>query len=194
MKIITLFILCILLIYGCNNHFDLNEKVTDSDLILINQDSAIVKYPEFIKNKIAVIGFIYTNCPDICPMTAHNMQLAEEKLTQDDLDRIKFVLISFDPSRDTPSILKKYAEVRDLNLNHWVLLTGNEKDIKILLKEYDVKAFNDDTTFNEKGEPNYFMIHSDRISLVDAKGNLRKNYRGSVASPRELSDDIKNLE
>lgn len=194
MKIITLFILCILLIYGCNNHFDLNEKVTDSDLILINQDSAIVKYPEFIKNKIAVIGFIYTNCPDICPMTAHNMQLAEEKLTQDDLDRIKFVLISFDPSRDTPSILKKYAEVRDLNLNHWVLLTGNEKDIKILLKEYDVKAFNDDTTFNEKGEPNYFMIHSDRISLVDANGNLRKNYRGSVANPGELLDDIKNLE
>ncbi len=194
MKIISLFILCILLLYGCNNDFDLNEKVTNSDLILINQDSVSVRYPEFIKNKIAVIGFIYTNCPDICPMTAHNMQLAEEKLSKDELDKVKFVLISFDPLRDTPSVLKKYAEVRDMNMKHWVLLTGNEKDIKTLLKEYNVKAINDDTTYNEKGEPNYFMIHSDRISLVDTKGNLRKNYIGSAANPMELSNDIKNLE
>ncbi len=194
MKIISLFILCILLLYGCNNDFDLNEKVTNSDLILINQDSVSVRYPEFIKNKIAVIGFIYTNCPDICPMTAHNMELAEEKLSKDELDKVKFVLISFDPLRDTPSVLKKYAEVRDMNMKHWVLLTGNEKDIKTLLKEYNVKAINDDTTYNEKGEPNYFMIHSDRISLVDTKGNLRKNYIGSAANPMELSNDIKNLE
>jgi protein SCO1/2 len=160
----------------------------------VNQDSINIEYPNVIKNKISVIGFIYTHCPDICPMTTHNMQLSEEKLSKDEIKNVKFILISFDPLRDTPSILKKYAEVRGLDMDHWELLTGDEKEIKILLKEYDVKAINDDTTYNDKGEPNYFMIHTDRISLVDTDGNLRKNYRGSLANPEELSNDIKNLE
>ncbi|HSD64278.1 MAG TPA: SCO family protein [Ignavibacteriaceae bacterium] len=194
MKKILLFIFSFILVNGCNNNFDLKEKVTNSNLTLVNQDSVSILYPEVIKDKIAVIGFIYTHCPDICPMTAHNMELAEESLSKDELDEVKFLLISFDPGRDTPSILKQYADVRSLDMNHWELLTGKEEDIKMLLKEYDVKAFNDDTTYNEKGEPNYFMIHTDRISLVDKDGNLRKNYRGSIASPEELSKDIKNLE
>jgi protein SCO1/2 len=194
MKKLSLFISCIIFLYGCNGHFDLKENVTNKKLTLVNQDSIKIEYPKVIKNKISVIGFIYTHCPDICPMTTHNMQLSEEKLSEDEIKNVKFILISFDPLRDTPSILKKYAEVRGLNMNHWELLTGDEKEIKTLLKEYDVKAINDDTTYNDKGEPNYFMIHTDRISLVDADGNLRKNYRGSLANPEELSNDIKNLE
>lgn len=194
MKKILFFIFSFILVNGCNNNFDLKEKVTNSNLTLLNQDSVSILYPDVIKDKIAVIGFIYTHCPDICPMTAHNMERAEESLSKDELDDVKFLLISFDPGRDTPSILKQYADVRSMDMTHWELLTGKEENIKILLKEYDVKAFNDDTTYNEKGEPNYFMIHTDRISLVDKDGNLRKNYKGSIASPEELSKDIKNLE
>lgn len=194
MKKLAFFIFSAVIFYGCKNHFDLNEKVTISKLTLVNQDSALVTYPEVIKNKIAVIGFIYTHCPDICPLTTHNMQLAEENLSQDELNQVKFLLISFDPVRDTPFILKQYADVRDLNMHHWELLTGEEKDIKTLLREYDVKAINDDTTYNEKGKPDYYMIHSDRISLVDSRGNLRKIYKGSTANPEEILTDIKNLE
>ena len=127
-------------------------------------------------------------------MTTHNMQLAEERLSEEEMKNVKFLLVSFDPERDTPSILKQYASVRDMNMNHWELLTGNKDNIDSLLKIFNIKAFHDDTTYNDKGDPSYFIIHTDRISLVDKDGNLRKIYKGSSAKPEELVNDIRNLE
>lgn len=190
----TIILFAVAIIFsGCGNNFDLDQNVTGKELKLINQDSVEVKYPEVIKDKVAVIGFIYTHCPDICPMTTHNIQLAEEKLSKDELKGVKFLLVSFDPERDSPSILKKYAFVRDMNMNDWELLTGTNENIDPLLNEFSVKAIHDDTTYNDRGEPDYFIIHTDRISLVDENGNLRKNYRGSTANPDEIVNDIKKL-
>jgi protein SCO1/2 len=190
-----LFLLSIsILINGCGNKFELKENVTAKDLSFVNQDSLEINYPEIIKNKIAVIGFIYTHCPDICPMTTHNMQLAEEQLSGDELKNVKFILFTFDPERDSPNVLKKYAFVREMNMKHWELLTGNKNNIDSLLKIFNIKAFHDDTTYNKMGEASYFIIHTDRISLVDNDGNLRKIYKGSTAKPEELTNDIRNLE
>ncbi len=182
-----------IIIPGCSSNFDLNENVTGTEVTLVNQDSSKVVYPEIIKNDVTLIGFIYTHCPDICPMTTHNMMLAEEQLSKDELKSVKFILISFDPERDTPSVLTKYASVRNMDMNDWELLTGSKDNINTLMKVYNVKAFPDDTTYNDEGEPGYFMIHTDRISLVDQDGNLRKNYRGSSADPSEMANDIKSL-
>ncbi len=193
MKTIIILLAAIIIIPGCTSNFDLNENVTGTKVTLFNQDSAKVVYPEVIHNKVALIGFIYTHCPDICPMTTHNMMLAEERLSPDELKNIKFILISFDPERDTPAVLTKYASVRNMDMNDWELLTGSRDNIDSLMKAYKVKAFPDDTTYSDNGEPQYFMIHTDRISLVDRDGNLRKNYRGSSADPAEMTNDIKSL-
>lgn len=193
MKYIFPVLLSIIIFSGCGNNFELKENVTGTHIKLVNQDSVQVQYPAVIKNKIAVVGFIYTHCPDICPMTTHNMQLVQEQLSKEELKTVKFFLISFDPERDTPSILSKYAAVRGIDMNDWELLTGSKNKISSLMSLFKVKAFPDDTTFNKNGEPDYFMIHTDRISLVDENGNLRKNYRGSTAKPEELVNDIKKL-
>ena len=193
MKYLFLVLLSAIIFSGCGNNFELKENVIGKQIELVNQDSVQVQYPAIIKNKIAVIGFIYTHCPDICPMTTHNMQLAKEQLSKEELNTVKFLLISFDPERDTPSILSKYAAVRGMDMNEWELLTGRKQNIDSLMSLFNVKAFPDDTTFNKNGEPEYFMIHTDRISLVDENGNLRKNYRGSTAKPEELVNDIRKL-
>ncbi len=193
MKTIIILIAALLILPGCGSKFELNENVTGTKVTLVDQDSTQVVYPEVIKDKVALIGFIYTHCPDICPMTTHNMMLAEEQLSKDDLKDVRFILISFDPERDTPSVLTKYAEVRNMDMNDWELLTGSRDNIDPVMKLFNVKAFPDDTTYNDKGEPSYFMIHTDRISLVDQDGNLRKNYRGSAADPAEMANDIKSL-
>ncbi len=193
MKELVALLAALIIFSGCGNDFDLKKNVAGRQVNLLNQDSTQVNYPGIIKDKVAVIGFIYTNCPDICPLTTHNMQLAEEKLGKDQLNKVRFLLITFDPDRDTPSILTKYASVREMNMNDWELLTGTSKDINSILDEFNVKAIHDDTTYNDKGQPNYFIIHTDRISLVDENGDLRKNYHGSTASPDELAKDIKSL-
>jgi protein SCO1/2 len=63
-----------------------------------------------------------------------------------------------------------------------------------LLNEFNFKAIHDDTVYTKQGQPEYFIMHTDRISLIDEDGMLRKNYRGSTFNPEELINDIKYLE
>ncbi len=86
------------------------------------------------------MGFIYTHCPDICPMTTHNMALTEERLNEEGIDDVLFVALSFDPERDSPEVLTKFAEIRDIKFDNWIFLTGDEITTKDALKRFDVKG------------------------------------------------------
>lgn len=194
-KIILVFLsVFILFSLSCKENLPLDKDLTKKNYSLINQDSTEVIFPENIVGHITVMGFIYTNCPDICPMTTHNMYLTEKKLKEDGIGNVKFVAISFDPDRDSPEVLTKFAEIRDLDFNSWTLLTGSKNTINDLMKRFDVKAIKTDENIDEDGKPEYSMMHTDRISLIDANGILRKNYKGSTLNIEELITDIKTLE
>ncbi len=189
---IILFII-ILLSISCKDKLPLDKDLTKKSYNLINQEGKDVKFPEIIKGQITVMGFIFTHCPDICPMTTHNMYLTEKQLKKDGIENVKFVALSFDPDRDTPEVLKKFAEVRELDFKSWTLLTGEKTTVNELLKRFDVKAIKTDETTDAEGNYEYSMMHTDRISLIDENGRLRKNYKGSTINIEELVNDIKTL-
>jgi protein SCO1/2 len=182
-----------LFLISCREELPLDKDLTKKSYELINQDSVKVSFPRVIKDKITVMGFIYTHCPDICPMTTHNMKLTEKKLKEEGIDDVFFTAISFDPERDSPGVLKKFAEIRDINFKNWVLLTGEKSVVTDLLKRFDVKAIKTDEITEENGEQSYSMMHTDRISLIDGNGILRKNYKGSTLNIEEIINDIKSL-
>jgi|SRR5690554_2352308 len=186
------FLLIIYLLNGCNNPLPKETVISDS-FKLLNQDSAAVVFPDDYKGKIVVAGFIFTNCPDICPMTIHNMQLIQKRIKEENINNVQFVAISFDPLRDTPSVLKQQAEIREVDQKNFSFLTGRKKEIDILLNEMNVNAFTGDTTYTEDGNPVYFFVHTDRISLVDQQGRIRKEYSGSRINIEEIISDIKYL-
>jgi len=191
-RILTL-ILSINFITGCYEHFPLDQDLTRTQNTFLNQDSAKVQFPKIIKNKITVFAMVYTHCPDICPMTTHNMHLVEQKLPNDLKDKVKFVIISFDPNRDTPSVLKKFAEIRDYSFDKWTLLSGDEQNTKDVMLKFGIKAIPADSSYDADGELSYNVIHTDRISLIDQEGRLRSNYKGSTANLKMLLEDIKYL-
>jgi protein SCO1 len=183
----------LLLLISCKEKLPLDKDLTKKSYTLINQDSTQVIFPDNIKGHITVLGFIYTHCPDICPMTTHNMYLTEKQLRKDGIDGVKFVAISFDPDRDSPDVLKKFAEIRELDFNSWSLLTGDRTTVNELLRRFDVKAIKTDENIDEDGILEYSMMHTDRISLIDENGRLRKNYKGSTLNIEEIVKDIKTL-
>ena len=189
---LTLILIAILFL-SCKQEFPLNKDLTKKSYSLLNQDSIEVIFPEIIAGNITVIGFIFTNCPDICPMTTHNMYLTEMKLKETGINDVKFVALSFDPERDKPSVLKKFAEFRGIDFNNWIMLTGEKIIITDLLRRFDVRAIPADTTYSDDGELSYSIMHTDRISLIDNKGFLKKNYTGSTINMDELINDIKYL-
>ncbi len=194
-KIIVVFtiVLVSLLIFSCKDKLPLNKDLTKRSYNFLNQDSITVEFPEIINGKITVMGFIYTHCPDICPMTTHNMVLTEERLIEEGTDDVFFVALSFDPERDTPKVLRKFAEIRDIKFDNWIFLTGDEATIEDLLRRFDVKAIPTDSVFYDDGTFSYSMMHTDRISLIDKNGIFKKNYKGSTINIKELITDIKYL-
>ena len=194
-KLLLLFFISISILFytSCKEKLPLNKDLTKKSYLLLNQDSVEVKFPEIIAGNITVMGFIFTNCPDICPMTTHNMYLTEMKLKETGINDVKFVALSFDPERDKPSVLKKFAEFRGIDFNNWIMLTGEKIIITDLLRRFDVRAIPADSIYSDDGELSYSIMHTDRISLIDDKGILKKNYAGSKLNINELFNDIKNL-
>ena len=183
----------IILFAGCGKNLPEDKPLGFGSVILLNQDSSKVIFPDAYKNKILLLTFIYTNCPDICPMTTHNMQMLQEEIKKDNLKNVEFAELSFDPKRDSPTILKEFGNIRDIDYSNFTFLTGKEADIKKILNNMNVLALPGDTTKTESGDV-YFFTHTDRITLIDQDGKIRDEYRGSKANIQLIINDIKTLE
>ena len=183
----------VFLINGCGDKLPENKSIGDQSYSLINQDSSKVIFPDAFKGKILVMSFIYTNCPDICPLTTHNMQTIQEKIKSNNIKNVQFVELSFDPTRDTPSILKEYGNIRNIDYSNFEFLTGKKSVVDTLIHHMNVIAIQGDTTFTKSGQPIYFFTHTDRITLLDQNGKIRNEYRGSKANVAEILKDIKTL-
>ncbi|MGK9369146.1 SCO family protein [Melioribacter sp. Ez-97] len=188
-KIIPLFAILI----ACGGNLPELIDLSRHEFHLVNQDGREVIFPENIKGKITVAGYIFTNCPDICPLTTNNMRLLKERLEREGISEVNFVSISFDPANDTPEVLKKYAEIRNLDAGGWEFLTGSQSEIDSLMKTVEVLAVPGDSTTLANGKKIYYYVHTDRIQLIDRDGIVRKNYPGSKLNLEEIYADIKKL-
>jgi len=186
-------IILLVAIYSCKAELEELDDYKSKYFTLLNQDSAVVEFPTLIEDNIGVVGYIFTNCPDICPITTNNMRRIQEKLNEENIKDIKFVSISFDTDTDKPSVLKSFAEVRNLDLSNWVFLTGKKQTVDELMKKVGVVAFVGDSTVFDDGRKTYYFVHTDRIQLIDKNGILRRNYIGSKIKIEEIVNDIKTL-
>ena len=76
-----------------------------------------------LKGKVWVAQFFYTHCTDICPLIVPQMGLLHLEYLNDPEFRsaVRFVSITVDPERDTPQVLKKYAEHFSAEHGRWPL-------------------------------------------------------------------------
>ena len=97
--------------------------------LMSHEGKTVRFFDDLIRDKVVVINFIYTNCPDACPLeTAKLTEVASllgERMGQD----VFFYSISIDPTRDTPEALKAYSERYETGPG-WLFLTGKADDIK----------------------------------------------------------------
>jgi protein SCO1 len=102
------------------------------NLPVVTQDGKTLKfYDDVIKGKIVLISFIYTNCPDICPLTTARLTQVEDQLGDIVGRDIFFVSITVDPERDTPERLKEFATAFGIGPG-WLFLTGKSEDIRAI--------------------------------------------------------------
>src|SRR5918999_5633656 len=93
------------------------------DFALTSQDNQPVTLQDF-RGKVVAVTFIYTSCPDTCPLLTMKMAQVQDDLGPRFGTKVAFVSITVDPERDTPEALKDYAEAFDADPAGWAFLTG----------------------------------------------------------------------
>lgn len=175
-----------LLITGCDSPKVLDD-LNDRSWKLVDQDSATITFPDDFKEKTIVTGYIFTNCPGVCPAITSNMKKISSQLS--DTRDIHFVGITFDPMRDRPSVLKAYMNKYDLSEQRFTFLTGDSATVYSLLDRVGIRTeMQPDTAIG------YRFNHTNQINLIDQQGRIRTEYGGSMVPPEHVVEDINKLQ
>jgi protein SCO1/2 len=153
------------------------------NVTLVTQEGTPVRfYDDLLKDKSVAINVIYTSCKDECPLeTARLVQL--QRLLGDRMGKdIFFYSISIDPERDTPDVMKAYAEKFGVGPG-WLFLTGKPEDIKLVTKKIGLSRGSDSA--NKDG-------HTASLMVADvAAGQWMRN--SAVDDPQFLASTIGNF-
>lgn len=137
-----------------------------------------------LRGKIVVVTFIYTSCPDACPLLTAKMAALQNDLGRLFGPEVFFVSISVDPERDTPEVLTRYAQAHGANLDGWAFVTGTPDEIRTVTRQYGIYT---------KKPVAGGVDHTFLTSLVDPRGTLRVQYMGVRFDPNELLHDLQSL-
>lgn len=132
---------------------------------LTDQDGKPAKWDDY-KGKYRLVYFGYTYCPDVCPVDLQRIMqgfAAFEKAKPALAAKVQPMLISVDPDRDTPAVLKTYVAAFHPRL---IGLTGTKDQIAKVAKDF-VVIYNPEQA---KGASGYLVSHSRTPYLFDGDG------------------------
>jgi protein SCO1 len=139
------------------------------------------------RDKIVAITFVYTRCPDVCPLFTANFASIQRALEQKNKERpMNYLLLTIttDPAYDTPKQLKSYADLFKPNYSNWLFLTGTNKVLAKVWRDFGV---------NVRKIADGQVQHTALTTLIDRRGVRRVDYYGDKWQEKELLRDILSL-
>lgn len=128
-----------------------------------------------------VVLMFYGTCRSACPVLIRDVKRVEAALTPAARARTRFVLVTFDPSNDTPERLRELAAESQLDLSRWSLLRGADDDVRAFATVLGVQ-------FSRVGPGEY--THSNLITLLDPQGVVAFQLDGLQQPVGELARRI----
>lgn len=167
------------------------DDYSDVQFELTDQNGNSVLFPDDFEGAPLVVGFIYTHCPDICSFITANVGKVYDEM--DNPGDTQFVLVTFDPDRDTPEVLKSYAAAFDMDKRPFRFLTGSSETIDRFMNRVGVRTQESFSRELDNGDRAYFLSHSDKILLIDDKSRLIFDYGGSMTPVNIIIEDLNKL-
>lgn len=161
----------------------IEPPVPAPDFELVDQDGQLFSLSEH-KDKVILIFFGYTHCPDVCPVTLTDFKKIKAQLGNQSKDVI-FLFITTDPERDTTEQLMNYLKNFD---PEFIGLTDERSAMEPIWQDYGVYQAK-----VESGDPdNYLVDHSARTYVIDKNGGLRLTYLFGTGS-EVIAEDVAHL-
>ncbi len=140
-----------------------------------------------LKSKWSFMFFGYTHCPDVCPLA---MQVMKQVWQQLDVSKhpdsnLQMLFVSVDPERDTPALLKQYAQYYDPS---FIGITGKLDEVDNLTRQLGILYGYEEP--DKQG--NYHVNHSGQIILIDPQGNMRAVFSPPL-DPKQIARDFQRI-
>ena len=158
------------------------DSLPGGHFVLKDQNNQI--FDSAASQKLMLIYFGFTYCPDVCPTTLIKVSDIIDRLKEDSKE-INSIFITVDPERDTPEILSDYVSAFHQDI---IGLTGTKGEIEKVTEDWGVyyqKEILD-------GEEDYTMNHLDIIFLANANGEFIDYFPPKIQSVL-IVEKIRNI-
>ena len=176
---------------------------------LENQFGQSVSLSDY-RGKVVLLTFLYTNCPDVCPIVTSQIRDAYEMLGKD-TEEAAFIAVSVDPERDSLEAAHAYSQQWDM-LHSWDFLVGNRERLSPIWQAYyidpviDERPVGDDVSGRDEEHhqgdggkalrqeviDRYLVSHSAPVYLIDREGIMRVIFTLPF-EPEAVAHDIRLL-
>ena len=150
--------------------FTLTDLLTGTDLALSS-----------LRPQVVVLSFLYTHCPDSCPLTAERFREAQAALGAD-ATRVEFVAVSVDPVGDTAESVRVFSQEHRLTAR-WHYLSGTRTHLTGVWALYGIGVIDNGTAV---------VPHNDALYVLDGHGRERVLMHSS-ASSETLASNLRSL-
>ncbi len=162
---------------------------------LLDESGSPVTLHTLYDDRIVVLSFIYTTCPDVngCPLATFVLGQVQRRLSADErLNKtVRMISVSFDPVNDSPAVMANYGKSFRRDEIDWRFLTAeSEEKLAPILNNYDQAVIRDR---DADGQPVGAMSHILRVYLIDPQKNIRNIYSPSYLHPDTLFADIRTI-
>lgn len=148
-----------------------------------DQDGGIVHLGDF-EGRPVIMSMIFTNCGYACPMIVRDMKRIGGRLPDHQSDDIQYLLVSLDPDRDTPEMMRAFASAHRLDLDQWTMIRGSKDQVRMLAAALGIR-------FRQESDGQF--AHSNLVTILDASGEIAYQQRGLESDGRESAQIIRNL-
>ena len=160
-----------------------DESVFQLDSVWQNQDGQAMHLRD-LKGKVTVAAMFYSSCVYICPRIVADVKKIEAQIDPSCQSEIQFVLFSFDSEHDQPSVLKAFAEKRELDSSRWMLLHGDEESVRELAAVLNVR-------YRKEAEGQF--AHASIIHVLDQNGVIVYQQEGLDVDPANTLKAIQKV-
>jgi protein SCO1/2 len=134
------------------------------------------------RGKAVLVTFLYTHCPDVCPLIAANLRVAQSEMGPKTTAKVQIVAVSVDPRGDTPQTVAAFLKLHGMT-GRMKYLIGSPAELGKVWKAWGVGSERD------AQQPDT-VNHSALVYGIDASGRMRTVYIGGTWNPREIAHDV----
>ena len=171
-----------------------------NEFSLIKPDGNLTNLSDY-EGQVLIVSFIYSRCPDVCPIVSSNLRWLSQVLADDYETNFSIISVTVDPWWDTQNVLGEYADQRNLS---WPHLTGDLESLEPIWESFHVGLQTYTNVSNETNEgdsnntsgrhhPDYLVDHSTATIIIDKEHKQRVRWNDLDWEPTLFAEDVQQL-